>query len=140
MRRPSTWRRARASSRRRTRSCAACSPEHSGRSSDSGPRLARDGGARRVPDGVRVVVGIDTAKPDASYETPDLQEPNLCNIEPCEWALALAHASTYEFKSFLIDARTQQARGGVGARPGDVDALADPGPATSGSRRAGRAT
>ena len=47
--------------------------------------------------------GIDKGTSGASFDKPSYVDKTRCVLSPCEWTLAPAKASTYEFKAFLVD-------------------------------------
>jgi hypothetical protein len=49
--------------------------------------------------------GIDKGMSGASFDKPGYVDKTRCVLSPCEWTLAPAKASTYEFKAFLVDLR-----------------------------------
>jgi hypothetical protein len=49
--------------------------------------------------------GIDKGTSGASFDKPAYVDKTRCVLSPCEWTLAPAKASTYEYKAFLVDLR-----------------------------------
>ncbi len=70
--------------------------------------------------------GIDADADGASFDEPAYVDKTRCVVSPCEWTVVPAKASTYEFKSFLVDLKTNEDAGS--SDPVKLDWTAPPRP------------
>jgi hypothetical protein len=88
----------------------------------TGNKLAAAGGLYAVE-----LRGVDLKRPQrATYDRPDYLDRHRCDAKPCEWTVIPGPASTYEFRAFLIDLRSNKSVGQ--SRPMQVVWTAPPRP------------
>jgi hypothetical protein len=88
----------------------------------TGKKLAKAGGLYAVE-----LRGVDLKRPQrAPYDRPDYLDRHRCDAKPCEWTVIPGPASTYEFRAFLIDLRSNESVGQ--SRPTQVVWTAPPRP------------
>ena len=85
-------------------------------------KLAQAGGLYAVE-----LRGIDLKRPRrATFDQADYVDRHRCDAKPCEWTISPTAASTYEFRAFLIDLRSNKSAGQ--SAPVEVDWAAAPRP------------
>jgi hypothetical protein len=88
----------------------------------TGEKLAAEGGLYAVE-----LRGVDLKRPQrAPYDRPDYLDRHRCDAKPCEWTVIPGPASTYEFRAFLIDLRSNESV--AQSRPAQVVWKAPPRP------------